>query len=218
MLETYIRVYDKKEKKLYQTTDIEFYVLQEPPRPLVIQLIGGKQLGRSNAVLLQFSGIYNRHNWWQLTEKEQKAWLDSGKKQDEWHGTRVFEGDLIDIYDGMAATGEEHGNPVVVIFDQGMFGTVPVNEFLRYINTGDPDAIESEPDDYGIDERKILGNALTDIHLLKFVRCPKCSGMMFFDEQEFGKKDVDIYHCTSCDTGAMVNAKDKSIIKAWEGW
>lgn len=217
MLETYIRVYDPKEKKLYQPDDIEFFVLQEPRKPGGIRLKNGKQLF-GNEVYLQFSGIYNRPNWWQLTKEEQQAWLDSGKKEDEWHGTRVFEGDLIDIYDGMAPTGENYGNPVVVVFDKGMFGTVPVNEFLRYINTGDPDMIESEPDDYGIDKRKILGNALTDVHLLKFVRCPKCNGMMFFYEKDYETKGADIYHCTSCDTGAMVNAKDKSILKTWEGW
>ena len=60
---------------------------------------------------MQFTGLYDNTKFKDLSEEEQKEWLESGKTADEWQGRDVFEGDIVEIiYDWEPFTG-------VVVYD-----------------------------------------------------------------------------------------------------
>ena len=45
----------------------------------------------------QFTGLYDSTKWEELTEKEQKAWLATGKTKEEWKGKEIYEGDIVNF-------------------------------------------------------------------------------------------------------------------------
>ena len=44
----------------------------------------------------QFTGMKDSTKWEELTEKEQKAWLATGKTKEEWKGREIYEGDVVE--------------------------------------------------------------------------------------------------------------------------
>jgi hypothetical protein len=114
---------------------------------------------KENNVVMQWTGLYDGTKWEQLTEAEQKAWLDKGKTKEEWPGKMIFEGDIVNYL------GEG-----LFLIDIGELG------FFRHLNdeSGDMDIIPDR-----LLERsssfEILGNVHEHKHLLDSSLEDKCS-------------------------------------------
>lgn len=54
----------------------------------------------SDFILMQSTGLYDSTKFEDLSEKEQKEWLESGKIADEWQGREIFEGDILTSQNG----------------------------------------------------------------------------------------------------------------------
>ena len=54
----------------------------------------------SDFILMQSTGLYDSTKFENLSEKEQKEWLESGKTSDEWQGREIFEWDILTSQDG----------------------------------------------------------------------------------------------------------------------
>ena len=48
-----------------------------------------------DAVLYQFTGLYDKTGWYELTRQEKNEWLKEGNLPSEWKGKPIYEGDKI---------------------------------------------------------------------------------------------------------------------------
>lgn len=53
----------------------------------------------SDFIIMQSTGLYDSTKFEDLSEEEQKEWLESGKTADEWQGREIFEGDIVEHLD-----------------------------------------------------------------------------------------------------------------------
>ncbi len=49
--------------------------------------------------ICQWTGLYDQTKFEELSEMEQRAFLDSGKLSHEWKGRKIWENDIIRVYD-----------------------------------------------------------------------------------------------------------------------
>lgn len=47
------------------------------------------------SIWMQSTGLLDSTKWEDLTAEEQKVWLDSGKKKEEWKGKEIFQSDIV---------------------------------------------------------------------------------------------------------------------------
>lgn len=68
---------------------------------------------REEVELEQFIGLYDSTKWEELSYKEKTSFIHSGKKQSEWKGKEIYEGDQVK---------DEHTGTVgIVMFEEGSF-------------------------------------------------------------------------------------------------
>ena len=86
----------------------------------------------SEVILMQSTGLHDNTKFDDLSEEDQKEWLDSGNTDEEWHGREIFDGDLIHYtYKGFDWY-------VPVVYREGRFevyhgtlSTIPVSKIPR---------------------------------------------------------------------------------------
>jgi hypothetical protein len=118
-------------------------------------------------ILMQFTGLHDSTKWEQLTETEQKKWLES-HTQEEWNGKEIYESDLFELVyadcpNGFKFLGKETTYTHV-------YGSV-VNKFggwkIKHVH---PESKETVYVDlYSIlkdNPKPIVGNIYEDSHLL----------------------------------------------------
>ena len=79
----------------------------------IVKLTNNEFYQFEDIILIQSTGLHDSTKFEDLSEDEQKEWLESGKSADEWQGREIFEGDIVKIiYDVEPFTG-------VVVYDLG---------------------------------------------------------------------------------------------------
>ena len=102
------RCFDKDTKTMHEVVSIDFRDWR-----VYYEAYGLRNYWNKNVVLMQSTGLHDNTNFKDLSEKEQKEWLESGKTADEWQGREIFEGDIVKIiYDSEPFIG-------VVVYDLG---------------------------------------------------------------------------------------------------
>lgn len=102
------RCFDKDTKTMHEVVAIDFKDWR-----VYYEAYGLRSYWNKNVALMQSTGLHDNTKFEDLSEEEQKEWLESGKTADEWHGREIFEGDIVKIiYDGEPFTG-------VVVYDLG---------------------------------------------------------------------------------------------------
>ena len=84
------RCFDKDAKTMHEVVSIDFRDWR-----VYYEAYGLRNYWNKNVVLMQSTGLHDNTKFEDLSEEEQKEWLESGKTADEWHGREIFEGDLI---------------------------------------------------------------------------------------------------------------------------
>ena len=89
------RVWDKKRSEMINLIAINFH--KYIPMDDLICSCNDGPITRNfqDVVLMQSTGLHDSTKFEDLSEEEQKEWLESGKTADEWQGREIFEGDLI---------------------------------------------------------------------------------------------------------------------------
>ena len=88
------RCFDKYTKTMHEVVSIDFRDWR-----VYYESYGLRSYWNKNIVLMQFTGLYDNTKFKDLSEKEQKEWLESGKTADEWQGREIFEGDIVKYSD-----------------------------------------------------------------------------------------------------------------------
>ena len=102
------RCFDKDTKTMHEVVAIDFKDWR-----VYYEAYGLRSYWNKNVVLMQSTGLHDNTKFDDLSEEDQKEWLDSGKTADEWQGREIFEGNIVEIiYDGKLFTG-------VVVYDLG---------------------------------------------------------------------------------------------------
>ena len=79
----------------------------------IVKLTNNEFYEFDDIILMQSTGLHDDIKFKDLSEEDQKEWLESGKTADEWQGRDIFEGDIVKIiYDGEPFIG-------VVVYDLG---------------------------------------------------------------------------------------------------
>ena len=84
------RCFDKDTKTMHEVVAIDFKDWR-----VYYEAYGLRSYWNKNAILMQSTGLHDNTKFDDLSEEDQKEWLDSGKTADEWHGREIFDGDLI---------------------------------------------------------------------------------------------------------------------------
>ena len=84
------RCFDKDTKTMHEVVAIDFKDWR-----VYYEAYGLRSYWNKNVALMQSTGLHDNTKFEDLSEEEQKEWLESGKTADEWHGREIFEGDLI---------------------------------------------------------------------------------------------------------------------------
>ena len=84
------RCFDKDAKTMHEVVAIDFRDWR-----VYYEAYGLRNYWNKNVVLMQSTGLHDNTKFEDLSEEEQKEWLESGKTADEWQGREIFEGDLI---------------------------------------------------------------------------------------------------------------------------
>ena len=84
------RCFDKNTKTMHEVVSIDFKDWR-----VYYEAYGLRSYWNKNVALMQSTGLHDNTKFEDLSEEEQKEWLESGKTADEWHGREIFEGDLI---------------------------------------------------------------------------------------------------------------------------
>ena len=66
----------------------------------IVKLTNNEFYQFEDIILMQSTGLHDNAKFEDLSEEEQKEWLESGKTADEWKGQEVFEGDILTSQDG----------------------------------------------------------------------------------------------------------------------
>ena len=66
----------------------------------VVKLTNNEFYEFEDIILMQSTGLHDSTKFEDLSEEEQKEWLESGKTADEWKGQEVFEGGILTSQDG----------------------------------------------------------------------------------------------------------------------
>ena len=102
------RCFDKNTKTMHEVVSNDFRDWR-----VYYEAYGLRNYWNKNVVLMQSTGLHDNTEFEDLSEEEQKEWLESGKTADEWQGREIFEGDVVKIvYDGEPFIG-------VVVYDLG---------------------------------------------------------------------------------------------------
>ena len=102
------RCFDKNTKTMHEVVAIDFKDWR-----VYYEAYGLRSYWNKNVALMQSTGLHDNTKFEDLSEEEQKEWLESGKTADEWQGREIFEGDIVKIiYDSEPFTG-------VVVYDLG---------------------------------------------------------------------------------------------------
>ena len=120
------RAYCKSDKTIYEVLLIDFKAKIEQ---IKLRKTSNIWYDFEDVVLMQSTGLHDNTKFEDLSEEEQKEWLESGKTADEWHGREIFEGDLIHY------TYEGFDWYVPVVYREGRFevyhgtlSTIPVSK------------------------------------------------------------------------------------------
>ena len=89
------RCFDKYTKTMHEVVSIDFRDWR-----VYYEAYGLRNYWNKNVVLMQSTGLHDNTEFEDLSEEEQKEWLESGKTADEWQGREVFEGDILTSQDG----------------------------------------------------------------------------------------------------------------------
>ena len=84
------RCFDKDTKTMHEVVAIDFKDWR-----VYYEAYGLRSYWNKNVALMQSTGLHDNTKFEDLSEEEQKEWLESGKTADEWQGREIFEGDLI---------------------------------------------------------------------------------------------------------------------------
>ena len=52
-------------------------------------------------ISMQYIGIKDGTEWYELTEKEREQWMVDGNMPSEWDGKEIYEGDILIMHDGI---------------------------------------------------------------------------------------------------------------------
>lgn len=66
----------------------------------IVKLTNNEFYQFEDIILMQSTGLHDSTKFEDLSEKEQKEWLEFGKTADEWQGREVFEGYILTSQDG----------------------------------------------------------------------------------------------------------------------
>ncbi len=111
--------------------------------------------------LVQYTGLKDSTKWEQLTDAEQKKWIDSGKTQEEWNGVEIYEGDILLVPNNPTMSdpmGESDFCPVVM--ESGAFGYRQGSTFESFVSLYG-DGCNS------VDEEEVIGNIYENKELIK---------------------------------------------------
>lgn len=50
------------------------------------------------AIVMQFTGLYDSTKWAQLTKKGQQDWIDDGNTRENWPGREIYDGDILYLF------------------------------------------------------------------------------------------------------------------------
>ena len=108
------RCFDKETKNIQDVLVIDFSTgTVEITQNNVVWFMQENNRSMSEVILMQSTGLHDNTKFKDLSEEEQKEWLESRKTTDEWQGREIFQGDVVKIvYDGEPFTG-------VVVYDLG---------------------------------------------------------------------------------------------------
>ena len=131
------RCFDKDTKTMHEVVSIDFRDLR-----VYYEAYGLRNYWNKNVVLMQSTGLHDNTEFEDLSEEEQKEWLESGKTADEWQGREIFEGDIVNknttFRNPMTGSGTLTLNKnFEVIFVNGMFTTegssMGIGKDLKYL-------------------------------------------------------------------------------------
>ena len=146
------RCFNKDTKTMHEVVSIDFRDWR-----VYYEAYGLRNYWNKNVVLMQSTGLHDNTEFEDLSEEEQKEWLESGKTADEWQGREIFEGDIVNknttFRNPMTGSGTLTLNKnFEVIFVNGMFTTegssMGIGKDLKYLTVvGDvyrnPELLES---------------------------------------------------------------------------
>jgi len=111
------KVWDKLKKEWFKPTYKAYKgkleeVLISPSGYILLRTIDG--LDATDKVqerfeLMQYTGLKDSTKWGQLTEKEQKEWINNGKTKEEWKGKEICKGDILKLNEEEYAGDENIG-------------------------------------------------------------------------------------------------------------
>ena len=131
------RCFDKNAKTMHEVVSIDFRDWR-----VYYKAYGLRNYWNKNVVLMQSTGLHDNTKFEDLSEEQQKEWLESGKSADEWQGREIFEGDIVNknttFRNPMTGSGTLTLNKnFEVIFVNGMFTTegssMGLSKDLKYL-------------------------------------------------------------------------------------
>ncbi len=86
------RAWDKRRELMAPLGSLESWFMAMMGSTLEPELV---PLFMEDHIIMQYTGLKDSTKWEQLTEVEQKEWLNRGETKETWNGKEIYEGDIV---------------------------------------------------------------------------------------------------------------------------
>jgi len=83
-----------------------------------------------DVIIQQWTGAYDNTTWEELSEQERDRWTIDGNMPSEWHGKRMYKGDIIKMFVPSRSYQTHYGDNI----PQGQYTEPLEPEILEYVN------------------------------------------------------------------------------------